>query len=98
MDTVIYNNHDLSEVIKINEVRITPACAGKTQNIYLKSLVSWDHLRECGKNLIEKASGLRTPGSPPRVREKSNLLCFNQNLIGITPACAGKTLDNCLRD
>ena len=58
----------------LNEnLRITPACAGKTS--------------------VSCLAGTVTPGSPPRVREKSNLLCFNQNLIGIIPACAGKRID-----
>ena len=30
-------------------------------------------------------------GSPPRVREKHNIFFHNNNIVRITPACAGKT-------
>ena len=43
------------------------------------------------------------PGSPPRVREKRDFNCECPGFLGITPACAGKTLSThsmmaCMRD
>ena len=51
-----------------------------------------DHPRVCGKNFrFSLASAMRS-GSPPRVREE--LLQYRQLLLllGITPACAGRTV------
>ena len=30
--------------------RITPACAGKTETLFLSKVEKWDHPRVCGKN------------------------------------------------
>ena len=71
---------------------ITPACAGKTFKIGDSMPRGWDHPRMCGKNSISSNEVSHTPGSPPHVREKRNRkYCLNL-CSGITPACAGKTL------
>ena len=45
----------------------------------------------CGKDYGSKSYRPRRMGSPPHVRERL-ILTFHRNLlIGITPACAGKT-------
>ena len=52
------------------ENRITPASAGKTQIVKVEHCPSWDHPRECGKNLPLRHQFCVAMGSPPRVREK----------------------------
>ena len=71
--------------------RITPACAGKTEDGPQGTGVSRDHPRVCGKNVASVAAGLCYGGSPPRVREKLVVFFILSNKFGITPACAGKT-------
>ena len=73
-------------------VRITPACAGKTSMPRRDDDGKWDHPRLRGENFI---NGILLPvasGSPPLARGKP-LSC---NTCGrsrrITPACAGKTI------
>ena len=72
-------------------LRITPACAGKTQMGTLYIYYNWDHPRVCGKNPKELNKGRLLMGSPPRVREKLFLGAELPKRYGITPACAGKT-------
>ena len=76
----------------VNSPRITPACAGKT--VLFSSLNSCmrDHPRVCGKNSLTKTIDVPRTGSPPRVREKPFLGRTHISEIGITPACAGKTI------
>ena len=72
---------------------ITPACAGKT---YLSSALiccSRDHPRVCGKNEDKSLQRETRLGSPPRVREKPAPIPAGAYPVGITPACAGKTLE-----
>ena len=71
---------------------ITPACAGKTE--LRLSVASWaeDHPRVCGKNKFQRSDISFRLGSPPRVREKLVSCGSNSSVLGITPACAGKTL------
>ena len=71
---------------------ITPACAGKTAMLELRPLPPWDHPRVCGKNSGIALAGAVVLGSPPRVREKLYFVVLGYDAIGITPACAGKTL------
>ena len=71
--------------------RITPACAGRTDNVVSFSNHLQDHPRVCGKNQEKGVKCREIEGSPPRVREElltSMLIC---TLSGITPACAGRT-------
>ena len=55
-------------------------------------LLHQDHPRVCGKNLVHLQLQGSSPGSPPRVREKPSWEEKNDKGIGITPACAGKTI------
>ena len=71
--------------------RITPACAGKTNGEKLEIWEIEDHPRVCGKDVIPETVGQDTGGSPPRVRERLDLLPPKSTPTGITPACAGKT-------
>ena len=45
----------------------------------------------CGKNGLAVVSGQVMAGSPPRVREKQNFGTAETYPDRITPACAGKT-------
>ena len=72
--------------------RITPACAGKTEKSHCADSSAKDHPRVCGENIVQRPVSPKQKGSPPRVRGKP--LCVRPCgvLMGITPACAGKTL------
>ena len=72
--------------------RITPACAGKTSPNCSQSTQVEDHPRVCGKNRRTSCVSCRKRGSPPRVREKLRNIYIFRLVIGITPACAGKTI------
>ena len=77
----------------IHKLRITPACAGKTE--YMRTRVRFlkDHPRVCGENFMLSKDSTPGPGSPPRVRGKHIVFNSANHLVGITPACAGKTSD-----
>ena len=74
-------------------VGITPACAGKTPFFCRFCLCVQDHPRVCGKNAGRYPSITDNKGSPPRVREKPLVISLRRYTVGITPACAGKTLE-----
>ena len=77
---------------------ITPACAGKTKPISTIYFIRRDHPRMCGKNATNTTRAQAILGSPPHVREKRDQSFTLSIVIGITPACAGKTLKNpCLK-
>ena len=71
---------------------ITPACAGKTTPGNLSAPCAGDHPRVCGENAISRLRALAGSGSPPRVRGKHGGCVKMDDLRGITPACAGKTI------
>ena len=75
------------------EVRITPACAGKTRRRSAGESPDKDHPRVCGENKRRWAKRARRTGSPPRVRGKHNVRPAVHVPHRITPACAGKTND-----
>ena len=70
---------------------ITPACAGKTDVPENGTVQVQDHPRVCGKNILNCFDILFNLGSPPRVREKLLSKWYSLLVLGITPACAGKT-------
>ena len=71
---------------------ITPACAGKSVPALSSGLRRWDHPRVCGEKYSYVAGYVTKKGSPPRVRGKV-LFCYQPCIrLGITPACAGKSL------
>ena len=74
-------------------VRITPACAGKTFRRDKNHIHEGDHPRVCGENRLLVVKKNPGEGSPPRVRGKPNFLWHKRKSLGITPACAGKTLE-----
>ena len=75
----------------INNARITPACAGKTDFSLCGSSVCQDHPRVCGENALVSGELNAGLGSPPRVRGKHYISEGDVYRLRITPACAGKT-------
>ena len=73
-------------------IRITPACAGKTNKKNPGFRQNPDHPRVCGENDRERILCEPHIGSPPRVRGKHNCRDLLFLRPRITPACAGKTL------
>ena len=70
--------------------RITPACAGKSEQKVSELTGIRDHPRVCGEKGCGIVSVQLLKGSPPRVRGKVLLMPATENSIRITPACAGK--------
>ena len=73
---------------------ITPACAGKTGGWLQGAAQTGDHPRVCGENSCAGRFRSLPPGSPPRVRGKPRRTVQSVRSVGITPACAGKTLSS----
>ena len=78
----------------IDPVRITPACAGKSNASSRCATTSEDHPRVCGEKRFSSSVRGRSMGSPPRVRGKVRYQAFFARLRRITPACAGKRTDS----
>ena len=77
----------------VNCAGITPACAGKSAIWCIFRRITRDHPRVRGekKNLVSDFRiGL---GSPPRARGKEQVQSEDSLRFGITPACAGKSVD-----
>ena len=71
---------------------ITPACAGKRIQQVNRNNERQDHPRVCGEKKLTLDAGKLIPGSPPRVRGKAEIVPVAPPGVGITPACAGKSL------
>ena len=69
---------------------ITPACAGKRSLPSEKRNPVGDHPRVCGEKYLSPLFLLLLAGSPPRVRGKVPSVHKSGEIVGITPACAGK--------
>ena len=74
------------------QIRITPAGAGKTLLLLLKLSACRDHPRRCGENPVLHDFRAVSAGSPPQVRGKHSTDELTPQQIRITPAGAGKTL------
>ena len=72
---------------------ITPACAGNTSVYALPSNPLRDHPRLRGEYCLSSRQVRIARGSPPLARGIHRIISVNVNLPGITPACAGNTLD-----
>ena len=75
---------------------ITPARAGKTTVSDVCSVFSWDHPRSCGKDKTGDKFQALAGGSPPLVRERQAIRRVVAPELRITPARAGKTIDELL--
>ena len=82
--------HNL-RMVKMNKVRITPACAGSTQVLLFLPFQSRDHPRLRGEYQKHTSKLSTTRGSPPLARGVQNLGGSFVAAAGITPACAGST-------
>ena len=71
---------------------ITPACAGKRQNLIYHEKGSEDHPRVCGEKCSRPALNCVAGGSPPRVRGKVHDSVTSVRDGRITPACAWKSM------
>ena len=70
---------------------ITPACAGKTGVSVIPKHLPEDHPRLRGKDVSPALQLPPCVGSPPLARERRERRKRTGDIIGITPACAGKT-------
>ena len=77
--------------VRPGDIRITPACAGRTSPCSPSLSHHRDHPRVCGKNAYLAIFALSYKGSPPRVREELRPQRVQGQLGRITPACAGRT-------
>ena len=73
------------------EMRITPACAGKTYVCHASSETVKDHPRMRGEDMAISISSKFVDESPPHARGRHHLEDCDLVGVGITPACAGKT-------
>ena len=69
---------------------ITPAYAGKSGDVGSWSPSGGDHPRLCGEKLKTNAQPKTKRGSPPPMRGKAARTLIHNDIIGITPAYAGK--------
>ena len=77
--------------------RITPAGAGKTFIVSVAGHAEEDHPRRCGENRFVDFAFKPPQGSPPQVRGKLICVMPCSTVDRITPAGAGKTTVNNLR-
>ena len=75
-----------------NRIGITPAHAGKTSMCRNTLQGIRDHPRACGENTVSPISSAARRGSPPRMRGKRISISKMIAQGGITPAHAGKTI------
>ena len=73
--------------------RITPACAGNTVAISCVFCCNWDHPRLRGEYTLIKDAEEWETGSPPLARGILLWVAGCACASGITPACAGNTLE-----
>ncbi|SCQ64064.1 Hypothetical protein PFR_JS9-2_2012 [Propionibacterium freudenreichii] len=70
---------------------ITPAYAGRTARCPPRGSVRPDHPRVCGENPVNQSMTGWMMGSPPRMRGEQATEFAMAEVIGITPAYAGRT-------
>ena len=73
--------------------RITPAYAGKSDNLCCNSNERRDHPRLRGEKFLYTHTANHKEGSPPLTRGKVDIKQVGQAALGITPAYAGKSGD-----
>ena len=77
--------------IFMRSLRITPACAGNSDQACKPQTRHRDHPRVCGEQAFQTVKLGQTTGSPPRVRGTEHQNFHQQTAKGITPACAGNS-------
>ena len=76
---------------RIDRIGITPAYAGKSSAFANSSHTRRDHPRLCGEKTTSILSKQTVTGSPPPMRGKDAETFAVADLLGITPAYAGKS-------
>ena len=76
----------------LEEVRITPACAGSRMGCGGFPGGGQDHPRLCGEQYMQTVIVIGNVGSPPPVRGAAFVNYLGEGATGITPACAGSSL------
>ena len=71
---------------------ITPACAGKTPTALSNRRGQGDHPRMRGEDMPNSIFSPTSLGSPPHARGRLFFVVVAVLAVGITPACAGKTM------
>ena len=61
---------DLKPLVFVYLFRITPAHAGKSEEVDAGQQEDWDHPRTCGEKSSPTVMAQRVPGSPPHMRGK----------------------------
>ena len=77
---------------------ITPACAGKSAISAERARRNKDHPRMCGEKYCWTLIACLNWGSPPHVRGKVLATQPQYLILGITPACAGKRVEQRIKD
>ena len=72
------------------DVRITPACAGKSGFFLLDQCVIEDHPRMCGEKPDSRNTLQLSPGSPPHVRGKAANTGYQTNEVWDHPRVCGE--------
>ena len=72
-------------------MRITPACAGRSQKCSSRQMIREDHPRVRGEKYSPMLRNHRSNGSPPRARGEDSDDTVSGGRDGITPACAGRS-------
>ena len=70
---------------------ITSACAEQTRSLSPLWTVGRDHLRVCGADTADSTQDYSDAGSPPRVRSRLAFSDGDDQVMGITSACAEQT-------
>ena len=75
---------------RVKQLRITPACAGRSRRSWGSFSRGEDHPRVCGEKSIHSGAKTHITGSPPRVRGEAYMCISVETRPRITPACAGR--------
>ena len=84
-----------SSFLSSSRMGITPAYAGKRDQLLLPKAAWGDHPRVCGEKLANSGASIYNAGSPPRMRGKVITYQLTPERSGITPAYAGKSVSSC---
>ena len=76
----------------VDQVRLIPACAGKTRDERPTARPTPAHPRVCGENSGQRDQLEAQRGSSPRVRGKLPFMWLGFWCVRLIPACAGKTV------
>ena len=74
------------------QLRITPAHAGKRDWVVIGAETEKDHPRPCGEKFAGFNVSTFNGGSPPPMRGKGPIFALHFRPAGITPAHAGKRI------